>query len=352
MPNNNLLPELWMKRAQTLAERGLGFVSPNPLVGCVIVHQNQIIGEGWHKQYGEPHAEVEAIKSVSNHDLLAESTVYVTLEPCAHYGKTPPCADLLMEKKVPHVVIGHQDPHPLVAGKGVEKLRQADMKVDVGLLENECRFQNRRFLTKVEKNRPYIILKWAQSADGFMGRTGEKIWISSPASKLLVHSWRTEEDAFLVGANTVVNDNPKLNARFWPGKNPMRIVIDPDHIVPESAHVLDGTQPTFIFTADPEKVAKKNEVGLATFVLLQQENPEIELLRSLVQQGINSVVVEGGTYTINRFIHLNLWDEARVFLSEKNLKMGIEVPTISISRASATNMDTDYLHTFYNPKSS
>jgi len=343
MPDLSHLHQHWMKRAQTLAQLGLGKASPNPLVGCVIVHENQIIGEGWHKQYGGPHAEVEAIRTVSNHDLLAESTVYVTLEPCAHVGKTPPCADLLIDKKVPRVVIGHLDPHPLVAGKGLNKLQQAGIQVEVGIMEKECRYQNRRFLTVVEKGRPYIILKWAQSADGFMGRKGEKIWVSSPASKILVHKWRTEEDAFLVGANTVVNDNPRLNARLWHGSDPYRVMIDPDRKIPDHAHVLDGTQPSMLFSKNPN-----SDSNVMHEMIPEGNQPEQKILENLVQKGIQSVVIEGGAFTLNRFISLNLWDEARIFVSRHTIHEGIAAPTFSIKPQSRLQIDTDELLMCFN----
>lgn len=341
MGGNQQLHQHWMKRAISLAERGLGSVSPNPLVGCVIVHEGKIIGEGWHKEYGGPHAEVEAIRSVGNPDLLAESTVYVTLEPCSHFGKTPPCADLLIEKQIPRVVIGHLDPYPLVAGKGLEKLRQAGIQVEVGVLESACRFQNRRFLSRVEQQRPYIILKWAQSADGFIGKPGEQVWISSPSSKTLVHKWRTEEDAFLVGAGTAAIDNPQLNARHWPGHNPIRAVIDPGHLVPFDAHLLNAKQQTLYFTFENNPLIPAGQH--IRQVLIDPNFAEESMMNAMLNEGINSVVVEGGTFTINKLLETGLWDEARIFVSNIKLGYGVAAPQFKFSNARPVRIDSDEL---------
>lgn len=293
-----------MHRALQLAEIGRGNVSPNPMVGCVIVHHNKIIGEGWHRKYGDWHAEVNAVNSVNDKSLLSEATVYVTLEPCSHFGKTPPCADLLVKHKVKKVVICNFDPFPLVAGKGIEKLQDADIEVVTGVLEEEGRKLNARFFTAVEKNRPYIILKWAETADGFIaGENFEQVKISNALSHKLSHKWRSEEDAMMVGTNTALYDNPRLNVREWTGRNPIRIVVDSNERLPKDLHLFDGSQETFILS-NPLK------------------------LDELQNQKIQSLIVEGGTKLLQSFIDIQLFDEIRVFRSQNQLKNGISAPIL------------------------
>ena len=251
-----------MRRALELAENGRGQVSPNPLVGCVIEHHGKIIGEGWHQKYGEAHAEVNAVNSVKDKSLLKEACVYVSLEPCAHFGKTPPCADLLVENQVKKVVICNTDPNPLVAGKGIVKLREAGIEVETGILEKEGLELNKRFFHYLEKKRPYIILKWAETADGFIARKNfDSKWISNTLSRKLVHKWRTEEDAILVGTNTALYDNPQLNARDWTGNNPVRIVIDRHLKLPADLHLFDEQIPTICYN-----LIKNRNSGNVTFV--------------------------------------------------------------------------------------
>ena len=322
-----------MSRALELATLGRGFVAPNPMVGCVIVHGDgvnaRVIGEGWHQRYGEAHAERNAILSVKPADnhRLSDSTAYVTLEPCSHTGKQPPCADLLIEKQVGRVVVCNHDPNPLVAGRGLQKLRDAGVVVEIGMLEAEGRWLNRRFFTFMEARRPYVILKWAETADGFIGGTGKQpVAVSGPVAQRLNHRWRTEEDAILVGTTTALTDNPRLNARLWPGRNPTRLVLDRHQRLPASLHLFDGSQPTIRFTNDL----------LRPFTLPQ-------LLTDLHQRGIQSVIVEGGAATIQSFIDAALWDEARIFRSPNRLGNGTKSPVIQGQTIDKQAVGTDSL---------
>jgi diaminohydroxyphosphoribosylaminopyrimidine deaminase / 5-amino-6-(5-phosphoribosylamino)uracil reductase len=317
--------ELFMQRALELAELGKGTVSPNPLVGCVIVHNGIVIGEGYHQEYGGPHAEVHAINSVKHSELLSESTAYVTLEPCAHWGKTPPCANFLIEKGVKKVVIAAVDSNPLVGGKGIEILRNAKVEVETGVLESDARWQNRRFFTQIEKNRPYVILKWAQTQDGFVARENySSKWISNSQSRQLVHKWRAEEDAILVGKNTAKFDDPKLNVRDWVGKNPIRIVLDSNLELPESLHLFDGSIPTKCFN-----LLKSEKKGNLEFIKMNPGYSALEILNELNSRKIQSLIVEGGTQVLGQFIQLGLWDEARVFTSKTKFEKGIAAPILN-----------------------
>lgn len=319
--------ELYMRRALELATLGAGHVSPNPLVGCVIVANGQIIGEGWHKRYGQAHAEVNAVNSVTNKELLPESTVYVTLEPCSHFGKTPPCADLLVNSGVRCVVVCNYDPNPLVAGKGLEKLRAAGIEVITGILEAEGRALNRRFFCFMEKKRPYITLKWAQTPDGFVARQNfDSKWISNALARKLVHKWRTEEDAIIVGTQTAFYDNPRLNARDWQGRNPVRVVLDWYNRLPHSLHLFDGKQRTLILCKElPEKPLQNVEY----IALRTQRASAKQIGEALYQYKIQSVVVEGGSQLLEIFIHENYWDEAAQFVGNENFGKGIAAPILS-----------------------
>jgi len=336
-------PEYWMKRAITIAERGLGNVAPNPLVGCVIVYKNQIIGEGWHQEYGGPHAEVYAIRSVSNHDLLKESTVYTTLEPCSHYGKTPPCANLLIDKKIPKVVIGHLDPHPLVSGKGLSRLKEAGIQVIAGVLEKECKFQNRRFLTTMLKKRPYVVLKWAQSSDGFIGQAGKTIQISSNTTKILVHKWRSEEAGILVGGNTFSTDKPLLNVRHWYGRQPVKIILSPKGKF-KANHSLNENYGSGIFLTSADLSA----VRLDQSHFFDPQSSIQDALDILMEKQISSILVEGGSLTLNSFIESGLWDEARILTSNIKLLKGLKAPNISYLKAEKYSIDLDNLDIIYN----
>lgn len=320
---------IFLHRAIELAQKGLGSVTPNPMVGAVIVHQNRIIGEGYHQKYGEAHAEVNAIASVSEKDqhLLSQSTMYVTLEPCAHFGKTPPCAKLLVEKKIPKVVIGCLDPNPKVAGKGVQILEEAGIEVLTNMEVEACRHLSRRFLTFQEKKRPYIILKWAETADGFFAPlAGEKQrWISNAIAKRLSHRWRTEEGAILVGTRTAAIDNPKLTPRLWKGRPPLRLVIDRQLRLPSPLHLFDGTCPTVVFT----KNQTTDQTNLKYQVIDFSKNVIPQILDYLYQQKINSLIVEGGQQVLQSFINLEMWDEARIFVGEQYWGGGLVAPKLN-----------------------
>jgi diaminohydroxyphosphoribosylaminopyrimidine deaminase/5-amino-6-(5-phosphoribosylamino)uracil reductase len=319
-----LQDELFMLRALELAELGRGKVSPNPMVGCVIVHENTIIGEGYHQVYGGPHAEPNAIKAVKNPALLSESTVYVSLEPCAHWGKTPPCANLLVEKKVKKVVIGAIDSNPLVGGKGFRILNDAGIEVVSGILEDEVRDQNRRFFTLIEKKRPYIILKWAQTKDGFVARENfDSKWISNSYSRQIVHKWRSEEDAILVGTSTAKYDNPRLNVRDWDGRNPVRIVLDRNLSLDPSLHLFDGLQQTICYN----QLKSENSDHLEWVQLSKGFGVEA-VLEDLYHRKIQSLIVEGGAQVLKSFIEKELWDEARVFTGQVQFGSGIPAPWI------------------------
>lgn len=331
-----------MKRALELSVLGRGHVSPNPLVGCVIVHNNSILGEGWHKKYGGPHAEVNAIESVQNKSLLKESTLYVNLEPCSHVGKTPPCADLLIKHQLKKVVIANLDTNPVVAGEGIKKLRAAGVDVISGILEKEGRELNKRFFTFIEKKRPFILLKWAETSDGFMARENyDSKWISNEYSRQLVHKWRTEEDAVLVGTKTAFHDNPELTVRDWTGRNPVRIVLDRFLRLSDKLHVFDRSQKTICYN-----VLKHEEHPNLSLIRLTEENFINHLLEDLVRQKIQSVLVEGGATTLQLFMEAGLWDEARVFVSDKGFGKGIAAPRLHGNLVGQESVFNDTLRTY------
>ncbi len=332
-----------MQRALDLAQNGIGHVSPNPRVGCVIVHHEKIIGEGWHEKFGGSHAEVNAVNAVADKNLLKESTVYVTLEPCSHVGKTPPCADLLIEHKVKKVVVSNLDSNPLVAGEGIKKLRQAGIEVIAGILEQEGRALNKRFFTYIEKKRPYIILKWAQTSDGFIARDNyDSKWISNDFSRQLVHKWRSEEDAILVGNKTASHDDPQLNVRDWSGGNPVRIVLDRFLRLRESLRLFDRTQNTLCYN-----VMKHEEQVNLTLICLDEENFLLNVIQDLYKRQIQSVIIEGGAQTLSSFIEANMWDEARVFCSEKSFGKGIAAPIVNGNLMSSEYVASDTLKTYH-----
>lgn len=332
-----------MARAILLAKKGKGNVSPNPMVGCVIVHNNKIIGEGFTSPYGGPHAEVNAVQSVNDQDLLKASTMYVTLEPCAHFGKTPPCADLIIDKKIPKVVVATSDPFIEVDGKGIEKLRNEGVNVNLGVLEEQALFQNRRFFTFHKKKRPYVILKWAQTSDEFIARpNGDSKWISNSSSRQLVHQWRSEEDAILVGKNTALNDNPSLTVRDWTGKNPTRILLDSELEVGITRALFDSAAETIIFNRIKESI----EGSIHYIKVESMDIPKI--LSHLHELKIQSLIAEGGTQVLNSFIQNNCWDEARVFKSPTSFEDGIKAPKLVGELSQTEQVDSDILNYFMN----
>jgi diaminohydroxyphosphoribosylaminopyrimidine deaminase/5-amino-6-(5-phosphoribosylamino)uracil reductase len=335
-------PSLFMQRALDLAERGKGAVRPNPLVGCVLVHDGKIIGEGYHAHFGGPHAEVHAIASVTDPKLLPDATAYVSLEPCSHYGKTPPCANLLIQKGIKSVVVATLDPNPLVAGKGVKLLQEAGISVQVGLLEKEARWQNRRFFCQQEKHRPYLILKWAQTQDGFIARENfDSKWISSSQSRQLVHQWRAAEQAILVGKNTALQDNPRLNVRDWTGFDPIRVVLDSKLELPADLHLFDQQIPTLCYN-----LLKSEKLTNLEWVQLSQISLEA-LLADLHARQIQSVLIEGGGHTLNQFLAAGLWDEARVFTAPIQFERGIAAPKLTQTPAESYTIGEDQLEIYY-----
>lgn len=325
--------ELYMARAIALAQKANNYNKPNPEVGSVIVYENRIIGEGYHAMYGQAHAEVNAVNSVKEADkhLLDKSTIYVTLEPCFHFGKTPPCVDLILKHKIPKVVIGALDTFSLVAGQSIEKLKANGVEVIVGVLEKEVRNLTRRFFTNIEMQRPYIVLKYAQSADGFIGKQGEEIAITDAYTKRLVHQWRGEEQAILVGTNTAITDNPQLNNRYTNAKQPLRLVIDKRGQLNENYHLLDNTLPTWVFTTKAHYKPALNKENLK-YIPLEAENNALylqEMLAYLQAQKIQSILVEGGAQLLQSFIDAQLFDEIRQLIAPSIcLKEGIQAPQI------------------------
>jgi diaminohydroxyphosphoribosylaminopyrimidine deaminase / 5-amino-6-(5-phosphoribosylamino)uracil reductase len=339
--------EHYMQRCFELARSGAGFVAPNPLVGSVLVHQGQIIGEGAHLMYGGPHAEVNAIKNCRQPELLSQCTLYVNLEPCSHHGKTPPCAHLIAQKQIPRVVVGSLDSNPLVSGRGIQYLRDAGAEVISGVLEAEARELNRRFYTWHEKRRPYIILKWAQTADGFIDRrrTPEepRAIISSPDSHRLLHGWRAEEAAILVGTHTALFDDPHLTVRLSTGHHPVRLVIDRHNRLPNALRVFDGAAPTIVFSYHPQ------ERPYADTVLLEPDNNELgQILQVLFERNLQSVLVEGGSALLHSFLKAGLWDEIRIFTSPQEFGTGVLAPALSLAPLSQSQSGPDTLTLYRN----
>ncbi|MBK0369986.1 bifunctional diaminohydroxyphosphoribosylaminopyrimidine deaminase/5-amino-6-(5-phosphoribosylamino)uracil reductase RibD [Flavobacterium agrisoli] len=338
--------EKYIRRCLEIAKNGLGTTYPNPMVGSVIVHNNRIIGEGWHKKSGEPHAEVNAVNAVKNKSLLKEATIYVSLEPCSHFGKTPPCCDLIIANEIPNVVIGTVDPNEKVAGNGIKKLIAAGKKVTVGILEKECYELNKRFFTYHNQKRPYIILKWAETADSFLApltKNSERapVWITNSYSRQLVHKWRTEEQAILVGTQTAVTDNPKLDARTWFGNNPVRVLIDQNHRIPTDSHLVDNTIKTIIFSSKNNTFSTEN-----TFyeTIDFSQNTVQQILSKLYDYQIQSVIIEGGLHTLQSFIDAYFWDEARVFIGKSSFGNGIPAPKINGIKTILKNIEGDQLY--------
>ena len=332
-----------MLRCIQLAKNGLGTTYPNPLVGSVIVYKNKIIGEGWHFQSGMPHAEVNAVISVKDQSLLKNATIYVSLEPCSHFGKTPPCANLIIEKGIKNVVIGSMDPNPIVAGNGIKLLRDNGCNVVEGILEKECDDLNKRFFTYFKKKRPYIFLKWAETSDGFISpKTKDEIkpvWITNKKSRQLVHKWRAQEQAILVGTNTVIEDNPSLTTRDWNGNSPIRIIIDKNLKIPKEANVFDTNSKTIIIT----EIKSKNNENLIFETIDFSNNLAQQICGIIYRYNIQSLIVEGGAKTLQTYIDENLWDEARIFKGISLFKDGTKAPLINGGIVSEIKIKQDTL---------
>lgn len=319
--------EKLMQRCISLARNGLYSTSPNPMVGAVIVCNGKIIGEGYHIRCGEAHAEVHAIRSVKDQSLLRNSTLYVSLEPCSHEGRTPPCADLIIEKEIPQIVIGCQDPFAEVAGRGIKKLRDAGREVIVGVLEKECRELNRKFITFHTLQRPFITLKWAESADGFMDKHrtgGTPVHLSTPLTSMLVHKRRAEADAILVGRRTALLDNPSLTVRHWYGCNPVRVVLDREGSLPASSHLFDQSVRTLVLTTQTRANSQNTE-----YISLDFQSPILpQIMQVLYERKLQSLLVEGGSTLLRSFINANLWEEAFVEVCPCGLESGVKAPEI------------------------
>jgi diaminohydroxyphosphoribosylaminopyrimidine deaminase/5-amino-6-(5-phosphoribosylamino)uracil reductase len=344
--------EKYIKRCIVIAKNGLGTTAPNPMVGCVIVHNKEIIGEGYTSPYGGAHAEINAIESVVDKSLLRQSTIYVTLEPCSHFGNTPPCADAIVKFKIPKVVIGTMDVHNKVAGKGIEKLIKSGCEVIVGVLEKECKEHHKRFFTFHTKQRPYIILKWAETTDGFIApkrkRQQKPVWITNEISRQLVHKWRAEEQAILVGTNTVIEDNPSLTVRDWIGKNPVRVVLDRNMKLLKDHSIFDDSTETILISSMDNVVDSNIDARNRNTDMYNSEieadyskNWKLEFIdwslkqhiadqicKVLHKKQINSVIIEGGSRTLQTFIDENLWDEARVFTGNSMFIDGVKAPKV------------------------
>ena len=340
--------EKYMFRCLQLAANGRCTTPPNPMVGAVIVYQDRIIGEGYHVHCGQAHAEVNAIQSVKDQSLLKDATIYVSLEPCSHYGKTPPCADLIIEKNIPRVVIGCMDPFALVAGKGIQKLRDAGVQVKVGVLEKECQDLNRRFMTFHLYKRPYITLKWAESSDGFIDvirTSGRAVKISSDLTQMVAHKRRAEHTAILVGRRTALLDDPSLSTREWYGQNPVRLVIGKDLTLPSDLRIFNGEAPTIVFTAKDNNPKYLN----TTFIKLDFNKDILpQIMQVLYEKQLQSLLVEGGQILLQSLINAGLWDEAYVERGTIALNEGVPAPSISCSYEKENCMGRLFLH-YSNP---
>ncbi len=333
----------WMQRCLQLAANGAGLVAPNPLVGAVLVQGDRILAEGWHRAHGGPHAEVECLKVFNAGEIPADAVIYVSLEPCSHTGLTPPCADLLIARGIRTVVVGCSDPDPRVAGKGIAKLREAGINVISDVMLDQCRWQNRRFITSVEEQRPYVILKWARSSDGFLdqhpreGRTVQRI--SSFPSDVLVHRWRSQEQAIMVGSRTVLNDNPRLDVRHVAGRAPLRVILDRNGLAPATSHVFDGSIPTLLFTKE-----LRSDVDIEQVTLKQDEDPLPAILAELHRRKVRSILVEGGAELLGHFLRINLWDEAREIVGEALFLKGTPAPRMTIQPQRTFTSGSDRIH--------
>ncbi len=332
MNSSCLVDESYMRRCLELARKAARRVSPNPMVGAVVVYEGKIIGEGYHREWGGPHAEVNAIASVRDESLLKESTIYVSLEPCSHWGKTPPCAQLIIDKGIRKVVIGAEDPFISVSGRGIRMLQDAGVEVKVGVIPEECRALNKAFYCKQVRQRPYVCLKWAQTADGYVdikrgdGDGKSPLAISSPLGRVFVHELRSRFAAILVGWNTAKLDNPKLDIRFWSGRDPLRVVIDRDNSLVGDLNLFDGSAPTLIIASEYPEVAAPDNINYE--VIDFEKDVEAQILSKLAYRGVDSLLVEGGVKTLQGFIDNRLWDEARIEYGSQTIGDGIEAPNI------------------------
>ncbi|TXD85172.1 bifunctional diaminohydroxyphosphoribosylaminopyrimidine deaminase/5-amino-6-(5-phosphoribosylamino)uracil reductase RibD [Subsaximicrobium wynnwilliamsii] len=345
--------EKYINRCIQIGENGLGTTAPNPMVGSVIVHEHCIIGEGFTSPFGGNHAEVNAIHSVKDKALLKNATLYVTLEPCSHFGKTPPCSDLIIKHKIPKVVIGCLDENPQVAGKGIANLEAAGCRVTVGILEAECKQHHKRFFTFHNKKRPYVILKWAETQDGFIApkhkEKQEPVWITNPYSRQLVHKWRAQEQAILVGTNTVWEDNPSLTVRDWTGRNPLRFVLDQKLKLPQTANIYNRDAETLIITSEASKNKTLNPDWNLKYINWNLKHSIAKQICSILfKNNINSVIIEGGAQTLQNFINENLWDEARVFTGTNRFGTGVAAPQFSAELISETQLLNDTLIIYAN----
>lgn len=340
--------DIYMHRCLELASQGLGHTKTNPLVGSVIVHDNSIIGEGYHHEYGGPHAEVLAIRQVKDKSLLKDSTIYINLEPCSHYGKTPPCSVLIQKHGIPRVVIANSDPFPSVSGRGIESLREAGIEVVVGVLKKEGEFLNRRFLTFHKEKRPYIVLKWAETQDGYIDisrQEGDPVgtnWITDEVSRTLVHKWRSEETGLMVGTNTILADNPRLNVRRWTGNSPLRITFDRKGRLPESANIFDNSQDTLVFSCMQEQFSGKHNR-----MMIDHDFSLHDVLNELYEEKVQSIMVEGGREILEAFLSENLWDEARVFKGRMKFSQGIKAPKIILVPDEIVDFQGSELKVYY-----
>ncbi len=338
-----------MQRCLQLAKLGAGFTAPNPMVGAVLVYNNKIIGEGYHQQYGGPHAEVNCIASVNDDDKknIPFSTIYVSLEPCAHFGKTPPCADLIIKEKIPNVVVGCRDPFTEVDGKGIEKLKAAGVNVQMSELEDECIELNKRFFTFHTQHRPYIILKWAQTADGFIGNNSdERMLITNENTNRLVHTWRSEEAAILIGTNTAMKDDPQLNTRLVPGRSPVRMVLDMNLRLSEHLKIFDGTQKTIVLNGVKDE-QKENII----YRKIGSRNLVADILNVCYHERLLSVIIEGGAKMLQTFIDAGVWDEARIITNTKMFAgNGVKSPSLPLVAVEEMTIDSDKLCFYFNKK--
>ena len=332
-----------INRAFYVAQKGMGSVAPNPMVGCVIVKNENIIGEGYHKKFGKNHAEINAIKSVKNKKIIKGSSIYITLEPCSHHGKTPPCVDEIINYKPKEVIISNKDPNPKINGKGIKKLKENNINVIEGIHGAIGTELNKRFFLNQKHKIPYVILKWAKTKDNFIAKTnGESKWISNDVSRTLVHKWRSEESGILIGVQTAIKDNPQLTVRRWKGKNPIRIIIDPNNRLQNTAKVLKEKPVTLIYNTTTTKKRRSN------FFIKIHPFSIHNIIQDIYKKGISSIVVEGGTKTINYFIASNLWHEARLFISNKKFKKGISAPNLNCENVNKENISGDELHIINN----